>query len=162
MSTSAEVLKLQARIEQLSAEIELQKQALKQLELSRIDAQRQLNGMRDPMARLPLELSSEIFLQCLPLEQYSRKPDVATSPMLFMSVCNAWTAIALSTPALWAGIHLEHPNVELLDVWLRRAENHPLSISLHNSFNNDVAASLGRHNKRVKHLRILEKEFRVD
>ncbi|KAJ7664373.1 hypothetical protein DFH06DRAFT_919843, partial [Mycena polygramma] len=96
-----EELELQARIEQLSAEIEQQKEVLKQLEHNRIDAKRRLNGMRDPMARLPLELSSEIFLQCLPLEQYSRKPDVATSPMLFMSVCNAWTAIALSTPALW-------------------------------------------------------------
>ncbi|KAJ7666663.1 hypothetical protein DFH06DRAFT_1294898 [Mycena polygramma] len=162
MSTSAEELKLQARIEQLSAEIEQQKEVLKQLELSRIDAQRQLNGMRDPMARLPLELSSEIFLQCLPLEQYSRKPDGGTAPVLLMNVCNAWTAIALSTPALWAAIHLEHPNTERLDVWLRRAQNHPLSLSLHNSFDNDVAALLGRYAKQLNHLQMLEQELRVD
>ncbi|KAJ6489180.1 hypothetical protein C8R47DRAFT_477262 [Mycena vitilis] len=118
--------------------------------------------MRDAMARLPLELSSEIFLQCLPLEPNFRKPDAATSPMLLMNVCNAWTAIALSTPALWAGIHPKHPNVDLLDVWLQRAENHPLSISPHNSFSNDVATSVGRQNTRVKHLWILEKEFRVN
>ncbi|KAJ6489175.1 hypothetical protein C8R47DRAFT_1071548 [Mycena vitilis] len=150
MSTSPEERELQARIEQLSVEIELQKEVLQELELSKIGVQRQLNAIRDPMARSPLELSSEIFLQCLPLEQYSRKPDAATPRMLLMNVCNAWTDIALSTPALWAGTHLEHPDVEILDVWLRRAQNHSSTISLHNSFDNadlqvdvDTLAGLG-------------------
>ncbi|KAJ7666658.1 hypothetical protein DFH06DRAFT_1184409 [Mycena polygramma] len=164
MSTSAEELMLQARIDQFSAEIELQKEVLKQLELSRIYVQRQINAIRDPMARLPLELSSEIFVQCLPLELEHRSPKVdgGTAPMLLTNVCHAWAAIAISTPALWAGIHVEHPRVDILAVWLQRAQNHPLSISLHDSFDNDVAAILGQHAKQLKHLRVFEEQLRVD
>ncbi|KAJ7876575.1 hypothetical protein B0H13DRAFT_2548593 [Mycena leptocephala] len=53
------VTELQAHIAQLSADIE-------QLENRKSAAQRQLNAIRDPVSQLPLEISSEIFRQCLP------------------------------------------------------------------------------------------------
>ncbi|KAJ6456617.1 hypothetical protein C8R47DRAFT_940303, partial [Mycena vitilis] len=63
-------------------------------------------AIRDPAARLPVELWSAIFLHCLPQQ---RKPDTCTAPMLLLRVCNAWTGIALSTPALWLTIYLDFP-----------------------------------------------------
>ncbi|KAJ7774949.1 hypothetical protein B0H16DRAFT_1408086, partial [Mycena metata] len=91
---------IEARIDELSAEIERQKNILDQLERSRKVAYRQLNAIRDPVARLPLEISSEIFLQCLSLSP--RPPaDPRVAPMLLLNICNAWTNIALSNPALW-------------------------------------------------------------
>ncbi|KAJ7748784.1 hypothetical protein DFH07DRAFT_713969, partial [Mycena maculata] len=67
-----------------------------------LDLQREVLAVHDPLARLPLEISSEIFLQCLPPLP---EPGAHHVPMLFLNICNAWTSIALSTPALWASIH---------------------------------------------------------
>ncbi|KAJ7612449.1 hypothetical protein DFH06DRAFT_958718, partial [Mycena polygramma] len=63
-------------------------------------------AIRDPLVRLPVEITSKIFLQCLPEH---RMPNSWTAPMLLLNVCNTWTDIALSTPVLWASIHLDLP-----------------------------------------------------
>ncbi|KAJ6523335.1 hypothetical protein B0H19DRAFT_1201881 [Mycena capillaripes] len=152
------VEELHARIAKFSADIDLQKEVLKQLERSKSAAQRQLNALRDPMARLPLEISSEIFLQCLS----ESRPDAGDAPLLLLNVCNSWTDIAVSIPALWASIHLEFPGVEVLEIWLRRARNYPLSVSLRQGLDSDTAIVLGQYAKELKHLQIYDGELRVD
>jgi hypothetical protein len=52
---------LHARLELAVSEMEKQKDTLKKLERSASSIQRQLND-HDPMARLPCEISSEIFI----------------------------------------------------------------------------------------------------
>ncbi|KAJ6525044.1 hypothetical protein DFH09DRAFT_936989, partial [Mycena vulgaris] len=96
------VTELQRRIVELSADIVRQKEVLQQLETRKGAAQRQLNAIRDPVARLPLEISSEIFIRYLPSRP---KPGGRHVPMLFLDICNAWADIAISTPTLWASIH---------------------------------------------------------
>ncbi|KAJ7774955.1 hypothetical protein B0H16DRAFT_1263680, partial [Mycena metata] len=126
---SMSVQEVQARITNLTAEIERQRDILDQLERSRTVAYRQLNAIRDPVARLPLEISSEIFLQCLSLSP--RPPaDPRVAPMLLLNICNAWTNIALSNPALWAAVCMRYPCDELLQIWLQRARGYPLSVTL--------------------------------
>ncbi|KAJ6477595.1 hypothetical protein C8R45DRAFT_833399, partial [Mycena sanguinolenta] len=88
---------LRARIVQLDSDIELQKKVLDKLEKDRTLVKRQLNAALDPVTRLPLELSSEIFLQSL-APSPTGKQDVPTA---LLRICNAWTNIALSTPRLW-------------------------------------------------------------
>ncbi|KAJ7509528.1 hypothetical protein B0H11DRAFT_1790936, partial [Mycena galericulata] len=100
------VHELEARIKKLSTEIVQQKEILTHLEKSKRLVQRQLNAVRDPVARLPLEISSEIFVRCLPPFP---QPGVQHFPMLFLNICNAWTDIALSIPALWAAIRIVSP-----------------------------------------------------
>ncbi|KAJ7748746.1 hypothetical protein DFH07DRAFT_560618 [Mycena maculata] len=147
---------LEARIGKISAEIELQKEVLKKLELSKMLVQRQLNAVRDPVARLPLEISSEIFIQSLSLAH----PELGSQniPMLLLNVCNAWANIAISTPRLWAAIHIDFPRAESfkqgLETWLRRAGNCPLSISLSGTFDPGVGRIIWRHVHRLKHLEI--------
>ncbi|KAJ7748737.1 hypothetical protein DFH07DRAFT_942180 [Mycena maculata] len=147
---------LEACIEKISADIELQKEVLKKLELSKILVQRQLNAVRDPVARLPLEISSEIFIQSLSLA----RPELGSQniPMLLLNVCNAWANIAISTPRLWAAIHIDFPRAESfkqgLEAWLRRAGNCPLSISLSGTFDPGVGGIIWRHVKRLKHLEV--------
>ncbi|KAJ7896274.1 hypothetical protein B0H14DRAFT_3612194, partial [Mycena olivaceomarginata] len=106
---------LRARIDEISSEIILQKKLVQKLEHDRSLLQRQLNAVVDPVSRLPLEVSAEIFLQCLlPHHSASQRlpgrrptttlfpvPRAYCAPMLFLNICNAWTAIALATPALW-------------------------------------------------------------
>ncbi|KAJ6487231.1 hypothetical protein C8R47DRAFT_933336, partial [Mycena vitilis] len=97
---------LRARIDELSSLIELQKQVLRDLERKRSQIQRDLNVVLDPMSRLPLEISSKIFIRCLP---DSPRCDAGAAPMVFLNTCHLWSTIALSTPALWTTIHSDYP-----------------------------------------------------
>jgi hypothetical protein len=118
------VKELQQRINNISADIIC-------LENNRHAVQRQLNSASDPIARLPLEISSEIFIECLGIPLPSSGAHRA--PMLLMNICWNWTDIVLATPALWAAIDAEDPIFDLpnlLDIWLKRARNRALSIRL--------------------------------
>ncbi|KAJ7604605.1 hypothetical protein B0H17DRAFT_1189718 [Mycena rosella] len=77
------VAELQAQIDSLSANILRHKQALKDLECSKSAAQCQLNAIRDPVARLPLEISSEIFIQCLSTRP---RPGSRHAPMILANI----------------------------------------------------------------------------
>ncbi|KAJ7457919.1 hypothetical protein B0H11DRAFT_2199517 [Mycena galericulata] len=126
---SDEELKIQALIEGISADIERQEEVLRQRD-SKCAAQRRLNAIRDPVARLPLEISSSIFVTCL---DWFPKPGARHAPMLFLNVCCAWTSIALSTPELWTRIRLGGGPASNLpkpaDIWFKRAGNRALSIA---------------------------------
>ncbi|KAJ7457955.1 hypothetical protein B0H11DRAFT_2199547 [Mycena galericulata] len=156
---------LEARIEKISADIEVQKEVLKTLERRKSLYQRQLNAVRDPLVQLPLELSSKIFLLCLPPFPEPRARHI---PMLLLNICTAWTDIALSTPALWAGISVVFPRAErfqeLLGMWLQRAHNRPLCISLTNTFDKGVAPIVWERGQHLKHLELLHDRdnFNID
>ncbi|KAJ7671931.1 hypothetical protein B0H17DRAFT_947972, partial [Mycena rosella] len=72
------------------------------------DAQSDLNSVLDPMARLPLEISSDIFMRCLPNDSIPM-PNPRLAPMVFTRVCRSWNALAISNPSLWARIQIKNP-----------------------------------------------------
>ncbi|KAF7328755.1 F-box domain-containing protein [Mycena venus] len=162
------VQELRRKIEKLSSEIDIQKKLLATLERDKILFQRQLNAVLDPVARLPLEISSEIFLQSLaPFPE----PGAHNTPMLLLSICHAWSNIALSTPSLWAVIDIVLPRAEcfqeVLKIWLRRARNCPLSISLRGDLQDPsvlaIAKIIWQHEQRLRSLRICaDEEIRED
>ncbi|KAJ7757771.1 hypothetical protein DFH07DRAFT_919594 [Mycena maculata] len=151
----ATIEKISVDIKKISADIERQKEVLNKLETSKSLIQRQLNAVLDPLARLPLEISSEIFIQCLPPIV---EPGAARMPMLLLDICNSWSRIAISTPALWTTIRVQFPRPEgfakILENWLRHARNHPLSISLRGSFDDDIVAVVGQHAGQLENLEI--------
>ncbi|KAJ6487177.1 hypothetical protein C8R47DRAFT_979255 [Mycena vitilis] len=116
---------LRARIDELLSAMELQKRVLGDLESSKSKAQRDLNGILDPMSRLPFEIASDIFQLCVP---HSPGPGSPNAPRRFISICHLWSNIALSTPSLWNIIHTGRPNATHLETWLSRARS--LLISL--------------------------------
>ncbi|KAF7375492.1 F-box domain-containing protein [Mycena sanguinolenta] len=159
--SSPSVEELRARIVHLDSEIDLQKKLLQKLEKDMIFARRQLNAALDPVARLPLEISSEIFLQSL-AAGFTGKQGVPTA---LLNVCSAWTDIALATPALWTTVHIDFPCgdglAEALPIWFGRAWNRPLSITISLrgrcvSWNHRVSDVLWRHGEQVKHLEIFD------
>ncbi|KAJ7302104.1 hypothetical protein DFH08DRAFT_906060 [Mycena albidolilacea] len=180
----SEELILRARIDEISAEIALQKTVLKKLEQGRSLVQRQLNAVVDPVSRLPLEISSEIFLLSLaadpgPMAREKRlDPSLLSSfpkagacrvPMLLMNVCNTWSDIALATPALWTAIRIDFPCASglsrLVPIWFRRAKNHPLSITLGGDLSylgSRVTTVIWKYGERLKHLEICEKEIHYE
>ncbi|KAJ7748783.1 hypothetical protein DFH07DRAFT_1035512 [Mycena maculata] len=127
-----------ARLLVISTEIDMQRAVLKKSENDRRLVQRQLNDVRDPVSRLPFQISSQIFIQCLPPVPH---PRAHNAPILLPPVCNTWTDIALSTPALWAEIVVfsrAEGFKEFWQTWLQRARYHPLSIFLHRPFGDQI------------------------
>ncbi|KAJ7751548.1 hypothetical protein DFH07DRAFT_826364 [Mycena maculata] len=84
-----------------------------------------------PIITLPREITSEIFLHCLPpapdfssklvfphpsfdldenpelkADPYPHNPRPSEAPFLLLQVCSAWRSIALVTPRLWTHLHL--------------------------------------------------------
>jgi hypothetical protein len=162
------VKELRARVEKISDEIELQKKFLAKLRSDKSLVQRQLNAVLDPVARLPPEISSDIFLHRLsPAPALDLPPSGARGGpdpylILLLTVCNAWTTIALSTPDLWTAIDIIFPCAEgfpeILETWLQRARNRPLSISLRGNFDDPsvsvIYPIIWKHSQQLRSLEI--------
>ncbi|KAJ7706930.1 hypothetical protein B0H17DRAFT_1125734 [Mycena rosella] len=89
---------------------------------------------------LPPEILAEIFLHCLPAEEFV-SPDITSAPILLCGICRHFREIALSTPRLWSSLRCdsdvfdmaqgtETKLIELIRSWLSRARRTPLSLSL--------------------------------
>ncbi|KAK6974527.1 hypothetical protein R3P38DRAFT_2584139, partial [Favolaschia claudopus] len=91
----------------------------------------------DPIASLPLEISSEIFTHCVPHPNERR--GTLSEPLLFLGVCTRWKDIALSTGKLWSNVHIHVPSqlsreyTTFLEEWLARAGTNLLYLSLSGS-----------------------------
>ncbi|KAK7023101.1 hypothetical protein R3P38DRAFT_1097096 [Favolaschia claudopus] len=96
------------------------------------------------VSELPFEISSEIFLLCLPTPssefraptifcQFSPpipSPARDQAPLLFLNICKAWSEITLSSPGLWTDIqNFNTSDLRGLERWLARAASRPLSLS---------------------------------
>ncbi|KAJ6485607.1 hypothetical protein C8R45DRAFT_1214356 [Mycena sanguinolenta] len=153
MSVSA----LRFRIAQLCGAIFRSEQPLQIEALRRQKSlvQRQLNEALDPIARLPLEIASEIFLQCLLPPFMTRNPRLHV-PLLLLSICNTWTSIALSTPGLWTSVTVDlHDPSPFARIWLQRAGNHPVSISVRGDFRaRGIPSLVWEHGRHLKELTI--------
>ncbi|KAJ7592592.1 hypothetical protein C8J56DRAFT_479513 [Mycena floridula] len=58
-----------------------------------------------PIRRLPEDMLREIFVSCLPSNKAAAIA-ITEAPLLLGRICLSWREIALSTPALWASIHV--------------------------------------------------------
>lgn len=110
----------------------------------------------DRMTGLPLEISSEIFVLCLP-DPPLRRRDLA--PILFLNVCRSWTNIALSTPSLWSTVRVQDSSQggyfeENIAVWLTRCRSHPLSLSLDGVIHPAVHKPLRENAHRIQNLEL--------
>ncbi|KAJ7844510.1 hypothetical protein B0H14DRAFT_3868301 [Mycena olivaceomarginata] len=108
------------------------------------------------MARLPVEITSDIFLHCVPT---TPRPVSLTAPMVFLNICQLWRNIALSTPFLWAGIRLEFlPRgakfAKLCRLWIDRARTLPLSFSLHGSLDRRIEVLVQRYRVQLQNLKL--------
>ncbi|KAJ7261949.1 hypothetical protein C8J57DRAFT_1134179 [Mycena rebaudengoi] len=80
-----------------------------------------------PILTLPPEITSEIFIHCV------RGHNNLRGPLLVATVCKAWRAIALTTPAIWSEFHGPWFGgggslANMLQCWLPRAGSRPLTL----------------------------------
>ncbi|KAF7294171.1 F-box domain-containing protein [Mycena chlorophos] len=133
---------LRAQIASLDKETSSQRKHLADLETSRDALVSELNRVAVyPVLTLPPEITSEIFIQCLPVPD---EPDdgpvrytYADAPLLLLRVCTTWAHIARSTPPLWSTLNLDVEDWEpehigsIVATWLSAArQRQPLSLHI--------------------------------
>ncbi|KAF7335155.1 F-box domain-containing protein [Mycena sanguinolenta] len=95
-----------------------------------------------PVLLLPPEITSLIFLNCLPDASPFPQPSPLSAPLLLAQICRQWRDIAIASPGLWQSIGLiDTRSVGVFETWLARSGNHPLNLSL-NCVDPERAASL--------------------
>ncbi|KDR76337.1 hypothetical protein GALMADRAFT_279474 [Galerina marginata CBS 339.88] len=109
---------------------------------------------------LPPEILTEIFTYCIPAEQFPI-PSRVEAPLLLTQVSSHWRTLAISTPDLWAALHINYKDptedISAAEIWLSRSRNKPLSLSIAIDFGEQsqqgILDALCRHAKRWKHVR---------
>ncbi|KAF9471685.1 hypothetical protein BDN70DRAFT_998535 [Pholiota conissans] len=105
---------------------------------------RKVNRTRDPFARLPLEVVSQIFLDLRPLpmelgftlqhvDSNIFAEDIMT-PLVLCGVCRAWRTVAGSLPRLWTTIAVNifsQVDAKFLQQWFERSGNLPVDVYLY-------------------------------
>ncbi|KAJ7288954.1 hypothetical protein C8J57DRAFT_1460277 [Mycena rebaudengoi] len=80
---------------------------------------------------LPVEITTHIFLDCLPgAPNYNEPSDVV---LLLTKICKIWQSIALNTPRLWTSIIVDSrrpPDAGFVEAWLRRAGVRGITLEL--------------------------------
>ncbi|RDB24230.1 hypothetical protein Hypma_008595 [Hypsizygus marmoreus] len=114
-----------------------------------------------PINRLPLELFGEIFQHYLAeLRKDSFTVRVSSlrsttfaqfNPVILGHVCSSWRALTLAMPTLWSSIAVIKPtmsHIPMIQLWLERAADCPLSLTIFQSYGEDpgVAQRAATHN----------------
>ncbi|KAJ7044792.1 hypothetical protein C8F04DRAFT_1069550 [Mycena alexandri] len=99
------------------------------------DLQAQLDAVVYPVLTLPPEITSEIFIQCLPDDRSIDAVNTAEAPLLLTHICGVWRRIAISTPELWTMFWVDifdrHLHLaEIANTWLGRAGECPLTVMI--------------------------------
>ncbi|KAJ6477527.1 hypothetical protein C8R45DRAFT_906418 [Mycena sanguinolenta] len=123
-STALDHIALRHRLSELDALISL------------LSAERQrLRDIADtivyPVLSLPPEITTEIFLRCIP-PQSNLSESPSEAPLLLAQICRQWRQIALDTPHLWQSLLFRdgEASIELLRLWLARSGTLPLNLDL--------------------------------
>ncbi|KAJ7031147.1 hypothetical protein C8F04DRAFT_1111724 [Mycena alexandri] len=151
----ASVPDLRRRIGELASAIQVHRGAIRELERTKSEVESDLNAILDPVGRLPLEISSDIFLRCPPSNPTC---NIREAPLVFMRVCHSWSNIALSTPSLWTTISFASPCAKgipkLCNDWLNRSKTLSLSLSISGSLDERAAGLVEQHADRLQNLNL--------
>ncbi|KAF7310166.1 F-box domain-containing protein [Mycena indigotica] len=92
-----------------------------------------------PMRRLPDDVVRVVFAHTLPTTRHAAL-SADEGPLLLTSICRHWRELALSTPRLWAAVHVVLPRepdgtsgatlASQVSTWIGRSGAVPLSVSM--------------------------------
>ncbi|KAJ7037438.1 hypothetical protein C8F04DRAFT_1209818 [Mycena alexandri] len=113
-------------------------------------------ALLSPLRRLPLDIMQEIFVACLPTHRNCVMSAVE-APVLLGRICSSWRTVSLSTPRLWARLHIAEPErprqapiyqekyaqrLAITKAWLERSGRCPLIEELPSAFDASSNPSL--------------------
>ncbi|KAJ7592819.1 hypothetical protein C8J56DRAFT_1161849 [Mycena floridula] len=100
-----------------------------------------------PIRLLPEDMLREIFVSCLPSNKAAATA-ITEAPLLLGRICRTWRELALSTPELWASIHIQFSHqlvttrrCEKAYAWIARSGTCPLTIAVTCHNDEDPAAN---------------------
>ncbi|KZP01962.1 hypothetical protein FIBSPDRAFT_846196 [Athelia psychrophila] len=130
-------------ISELDREVSRLQEAIKELQRKRIASQcfvHDLKSLFNPIARLPAEVLSQIFQQCVIVPWLERALNLDDpfdkTPLMVASVSRYWRNAALSTPRLWSALSLilrpKHAkrHMEIASLWLSRSKTSRISLHI--------------------------------
>ncbi|KAF8194793.1 hypothetical protein K438DRAFT_808811 [Mycena galopus ATCC 62051] len=104
-----------ARIANIDAQIFEIGHSILVLRIEKDLVQKRLDSYTYPVLTLPVEITSKIFSQFLPLYPQCPPSTGLRSPTLLTHICSEWRGIALAIPALWRAIYLHFTNSSFRD-----------------------------------------------
>ncbi|KIJ55768.1 hypothetical protein M422DRAFT_200116 [Sphaerobolus stellatus SS14] len=139
--------KCKARVEEVTSKINVLEEQIKDLAKLRDELRathEATSGLFAPIRRLPVEILSEIFLQCLPPSTtYFYYPHdmlklqsitSTEAPLILLGVCKRWRRIALDTPRLFTELVATNPlplnAAAVTNLWLDRSKVLPIDVSI--------------------------------
>lgn len=162
---------------QIQSEIRRYKSYIADLEAQERWLDTQLDLIVYPVLTLPSEITSTIFVHCLPAHGRVR-PSPRRAPLLLAQICTLWREVALSTGQLWGSVDLEFergyigagradggeygdlPNpgaFPLLRTWLSRTKGCPVSLTLrsrHRQLSQDLLSLIPLYSKQLHRLEL--------
>ncbi|KAG2137913.1 hypothetical protein DEU56DRAFT_945527 [Suillus clintonianus] len=91
-------------------------------------------GLLSGLWRLPTEILSQIFHQCLPKSTPLSKPRAL---LLLTRVCRRWREVVICIPSLWCRLYMEvswrnrwEREGPIYDSWLKRSQGRPVSLAV--------------------------------
>ncbi|KAJ7583315.1 hypothetical protein C8J56DRAFT_1055079 [Mycena floridula] len=151
LPTEAERAHINQLIDTSNNEISRLTAVIDKLVLEREALQRNVASYKAILAPIRLlndDILRDIFVHCLPVNRAAATV-ITDAPLLLGRICRSWRELALSTPALWASIHVEFSyflglrRVQRLcqeaQSWLVRSGTCPLTIQvLHQVHTDDL------------------------
>ncbi|KAJ6448477.1 hypothetical protein C8R45DRAFT_848892 [Mycena sanguinolenta] len=123
------------------------------LEKQQEELDARLTSIVYPILSLPAEITSSIFVECLPDDGVSPSPESA--PLLLLRVCRQWKDIALSTSQLWGSLCIGSISSDKilvprgillrLQAWFSRARERPISLAIKYEYHREMVGSLVMH-----------------
>ncbi|KAF4612191.1 hypothetical protein D9613_004568 [Agrocybe pediades] len=148
------------RVKKLTSEVEEAAEKLKELIALLQRAKTDMNHHHSSsVSKLPPEILSTIFEvytsdalpPCLQDEIEFDVPehDVLSIPLVLSHVCHRWRQVAFSTPQIWTMFTISldrcdgsQAEQDIISAWIGRTRNHPLTIHLHSSLEEDYHTAL--------------------
>ncbi|KAJ7513056.1 hypothetical protein B0H11DRAFT_1843504 [Mycena galericulata] len=137
--SDSEIKWIQSHIEPHTVEVARLNALIQDLSAQRDETQEYIDAHKallSPVRRLPPDIVQEIFTACLPTQR-NAVMSAREAPLLLTCICRAWRALALSTPVLWASLHLplefifdRSPAPAQVRQWLARSGRCALSLSI--------------------------------
>ncbi|KAJ7653686.1 hypothetical protein DFH06DRAFT_524628 [Mycena polygramma] len=151
------------RLADIEAQILYLERSLAALHSEQRLVQERLDTYTYPVLTLPNELVLEIFSHVLPPHPYCPPVTGEDSPNFLAHICHEWRELASATPDLWSSMQLSSDMcsskglIHILDIWLERSRDRPLSIAIKHygaSISPGILSALAVHRSRWEELRL--------
>ncbi|KAJ7444048.1 hypothetical protein FB451DRAFT_1568526 [Mycena latifolia] len=135
----AALAKIKSQIMGYKTDIERLEKDIERLEKEGKAFEATLSLVVYPVLTLPIEITSRIFVHCLPTHGRV-EPSRYAAPLVLAQICHHWRDIAVSTCALWSSMYIRqlglgwpagmHSHASMIQTWLLRAKGHPISLGI--------------------------------